>query len=298
MQRFLSWKSLRTERGEIPASIPSTPTDGAASPDSGAAAPDGGATGGGAAPAPASFFDPSALPDELKPQWSSMHRAYTKKLEEVKGVKDRAAQVDRFYTDADYAKQVVMERAQQLGLTLNAAGPSPQSPQVSSELVELAKQHLSPELHWMAPQHAAATMAILDRVLGPDKAAQKAKEQTSRQRAYQDASKELSGKAPAWAEHESEMLEVLEFIRSEETRHPRFGNKLEMLYNLATGNAAAVQAATQRMSAAGQARTSTGQSARSVIPNYESKIREAKNTREAFALAAKAAEEELTRTGQ
>ena len=298
MRRFVSWTSLRNQRGDIPSALPGTAPEDAASPDPGAAATDGGATGGGAAPAPTSFFDPSALAEELKPQWSSMHRAYTKKLEEIRGVKDRAAQVDRFYTDADYAKQVVMARAQQLGLMLNPATASPASPQVPSELVELAKQHLSPELHWMAPQHAAATMAILDRVLGPEKAAQKAKEQTSRQRAYQEASRDLSGKAPAWGEHESDMLEVLEFIRSEETRHPRFGNKLEMLYNLATGNAAAVQAATQRMSAAGQARTTTGQSARSVIPNYESKIREAKNTHEAFALAAKAAEEELTRSGQ
>jgi len=58
-----------------------------------------------------SFISPKDLPDEVKPHWRRMHRAYTKFREGAGEMEKKAALVDRFNTDQDFTLQVIQEAA-------------------------------------------------------------------------------------------------------------------------------------------------------------------------------------------
>ena len=84
---------------------------------------------GGSAPAASdqdAFFDPANLPPELQDQWKRMQGAYTKKMQKLAGAREAASIVERFNSDPDYARQIILQRAQQMGLSL---GQPPQQGQ-------------------------------------------------------------------------------------------------------------------------------------------------------------------------
>lgn len=258
---------------------------------------EGASSEGSEAPPQESFFDPSQLSPELKKQWSSMHRAYTKKLEGFKQAQDKALAYDRFYSDDDFRLQTLQQAAQQLGYNFSKAQPGNTGQPVASggesapaDLVERVRSRLDPSLQWMAQSLADAQYEAMRAVIGPRE--QREEQERARQRhdQYQELAEELSEKVPGWEEHEEEMLELLDFIKSDKMRHKRFGSKLNLLHGIVTGNASAISEATRRMAESAKNRTVSGGISRSSAPNYEDRIRKAKTNQEAFKIAAQEAE--------
>lgn len=247
-----------------------------------------------------SFIDPSQLPEELKPHWKRMHRSYTKRLEEIKSVKDKAAMVDRFNTDSEFAIQTIQSRAAQLGIGLTKAQAADIAQSGAStnggapaEFIKAMEDQLEPELKWAAKSLASSVWTANQMALEPMKKKNIQERDTQRAEEYEQLSEKLTGKAPGWEEHEDDMLELLDFVKSEKMSHKRFGSKLELLHNLVTSNASAIKEATRRMSEAGRNRTSTGTTSRTSSPNIEDRVKKAKTNQEAWDIAAKHALEEL-----
>lgn len=133
--------------------------------------------------------------------------------------------------------------------------------------------------------------------MAPGEARQAEDRRTQRREQYDELSEALTEIAPGWEEHEEEMLALKQFLESDQLTHKQFGSKLVLLYNLATGNAAAVKTATKRMVDAGRHRVASGQPVRPQPVDISEKVRGAKTTNEAWDIAAKHAVEELERHG-
>jgi hypothetical protein len=246
---------------------------------------------------PQSFIDPGQLPAELKPHWTRMHRAYTKALEKARGGSSEAeGLVKRFWSDGEYAAQILQQRAAQLGYRLSKADARAIAQQGAQPGTSPAADDdglLPPELKWMQP--------TLDRYiearLGPERQRTQAKEVSARSAEYDEIAEELAETAPGWEAHEDDMLELLSFLQGRDMRHRRWGSKLALLHNLVTGQAHAVATLARRTADAARARTTTGQPGRSVAPNLSEQIRKAPTNEHAWELAAKAGEEEARRRG-
>ena len=244
-----------------------------------------------------SFFDPSKLSDELKPQWKKMHGAYTKKMQEFAATSKKAALVDQFNSDPATAIAIIQQRAQQLGYTLSkaqaadiATGQAQMPGQAAPEnLVALIKSRLSPELQFMATDLANAAWVSQQAMMAPMKQEQAQKEAEERESEYDDHVTRLSEKYPGWEAHEDEMDGIMAFMESRKLTHPKYGSKLELLYKLASGDGAAIAEATNRMSNAARNRVNTGVVNRASIPNIEDRVRKAPNTKEAWEIAKEAA---------
>ena len=255
-----------------------------------------------------SFIDVSQLPDELKPHWKRMHGAYTKAQQRFRDAGEKAALVDRFNTDPAFMLQTVQQAAAQLGYQMVKAGdgtvaaaqpPAGQPGQAPTppQLVEAVRSRLDPSLHWMADSLASAMWAGMQMTMAPGEERQANERRTQRREQYDELSDALTEVAPGWEEHEDEMLELKQFLESDQLSHKRFGSKLALLYNLATGNAAAVTTATRRMVDAGRHRVTSGQPTRPQVVDVSEKVRGAKTNDEAWDIAAKHAVEELQRQG-
>lgn len=307
---------LRSERGEVGTAEgepTGDPGEGTTAPPSDAPPAETPATDDGdkteaapETPAEESFVDPATLPPELKAHWKRMHGSFTKRMQEVREIKDKAGSYDRFFSDPAYAKQIVAAIAPQLGLQFapqadrangNGATATPPASDVPRELVEAVRTHLPEELKWMAEGNAAAFWAANKLTLAPVLQKQKQDEIARRTSEYEALATELSEAVPTWEDREGEMSELLDFIKSDQLRHPKFGNKLQVLFNAVTGGAQAVQEASRRMSQAARSRTTTGRPATSTIPNIAERTKAAKSDQEAWDIAAKAAIEQIRGTG-
>lgn len=252
-----------------------------------------------------SFIDPSELPEELKPHWKRMHRAYTKSMQGRKELQDKAALVDRFGSDPAFALQTIQQAAQQMGYSLTKA----QAAQVAEtaaasvgggapqELVAAVRAQLNPELQWMAPALANTQWVAMQMQMAPMQKEREQERISRRNEEYGALAEELGEQAPGWEEHEDDMDELLTFLRSDSMKHRKYGSKLALLHGIVTGNASAIASAVRRMGEAGRNRTGTGQVSRSTGPNIEKRVREAKTTQDAWDVAAKHAVEELERHG-
>src|SRR3972149_88297 len=231
----------------------------------------GAITGKEAPPKEESFITPSELPEELKPHWKRMHRAYTKVMEGHKQLEEKAALVDRFGTDPGFALQTIQQAAQQMGYSLTKA----QAAQVvesaaasvgggaPAELVEAVKARLSPELQWMAKSLADTQWVGMQMQVAPIQKEREQERVTRRNQEYQELAEELGEQAPGWEEHEDDMEELLTFLKSDRMKHRKFGSKLTLLHGIVTGNASAVASAVRRVGEAGRNRSGTGQGRRS-----------------------------------
>ena len=234
------------------------------------------------------------LPDELKTEWEKhrkgMQRSYTKVLEKLRAreaeLNERAGKyenVDKFYSDKDFATQVVQTWAKENGYELQGgkgAGATVTSSDIPKRLLDAAESSLPPELKWMAPHLAkfqATAMAPLTKE--KEQQAQKAREVEI------DASlEELSQDNPGWEEHEDDLLELLEFMRSDNLSHKRFGSKPKLLLGLLTGNANAIKEATNRMRQAVKHKATTPAPG-SGLSNIADRVRKAKDSRSAWEIA-------------
>ena len=232
--------------------------------------------------------------------YGKMQTAYGKSREELKAGREAASQIREFYQNPAYRRQVLQQFANELGQTSTATKPGAQAP---ATLVEKIKSSLAPELQWMAPSLADANWTVMQETIAPLQQQQAQREQQSLESAYDGAATALSQKFPGWEESEDEMGTVYDWLVDKQSNytHPKYGNKLEALYKLTqmiTGNTGLMRAeALRATSEASRARTVTGQAGRPAQENTTEKIRVARTPREAFALAAKAAEDEMRKSG-
>ena len=238
-------------------------------------------------------LDPRKLDAALQPIFKRMQAAYTKRMQGVAEIREKAAVVDRFYNDANFAHQTLAQWAAQNGYTLAPVGAGQQQPQARGGnanapafLVEQFKANLQPELHWMAEPLANAMAASMQGMLAPVFQQQTAQQQQAREKDWDKSAAELSGVAPGWEEQEDAMSELFDFMRSPEQYHPTYGSKLQMLYDLATAKAASLKKAQARVAQAGKnLPTSTARSGRSGA-GIEDQIRKA-SSKDAWAMAVK-----------
>lgn len=249
------------------------------------------------APQEESFISPNDLPDELKPHWKRMHRAYTKRLEEIKSVRDKAAMVDQFQTDRNYALREIAAWAAQNGYNLSPVGQPNQQVQGQQgnrlqppqQLVDAVRAQLPPELQWMAESQAASQWAAMQMMFQPVMQQQQQQQRQQVLAEYDRAANELSQTVPGWESHESEMDKLLQFMQSPSVYHPEFGSKIALLYNMVNGNAAAIRETTNRFNKAVKNRVGSSASGGRAVSNLADRIKKAPNNNDAWAMAANAA---------
>jgi hypothetical protein len=236
-------------------------------------------------------LDPRKLDPALQPIFKRMQAAYTKRMQSVASIQEKAQIVDRFYNDAEFARQTLAQWAQQNGYQLTQANGQAQPQQraqagdVPAYLVEAYKANLDPALHWMAEPQAKAMWESMQRMLAPVFQQNEQMTQKARETEWQRTADELAELAPGWEEHEDTMGELFDFMRSKELVHPTFGSKLQMLYDLATAKAASLKQAQGRVAQAGKNRVSSSRGTSS-RPNIDQDIRKA-STQDAWKLAVK-----------
>ena len=249
-------------------------------------------------------LDPTKLPPEIQPIFKKMQGAYTKRMQEAAEWKRQAEIVERFRNDRDFGFQTVAQWAAQNGYSIAPVGqshPQAQQPtyqqqpgQPDPQIVEAFKKNLPPELHWMAESTAPALQAAVQQLLAPVvQQLQQTQQQSTRQvmeREWDTLADELSNVAPGWEEHEQEMAQLLDFFQGAQMKHPKYGSKHQLLYNLVTGNAAATAQVTRRMQQAATNRPASGMTTGRTSNNIQDRIRQAKSSQDAFRLAAQAAE--------
>lgn len=250
-------------------------------------------------------LDPTKLPPEIQPIFKKMQGAYTKKMQEAARWREQAGVVDRFYNDRDFAFQTLAQWAAQNGYSISPVGAQhPQAQpatqqygrqgQATAQIVEALKANLPPELQWMAESQAPAITTAVQALLQP--LVQQLTQQTTSvqrqvmEREYDTLAAELSDKAPGWEEHEGDMAELLDFLQGQQLKHPKFGSKHQLLYNLVTGNAAAEANVVKRMNNAAKNRPSSGMTTGRTVSNLAERVMKAKSSQDAFRLAAQAAE--------
>lgn len=271
---------------------------GATVPEETAADGQGATEGHESQPTEETFFDPASLPDELKTQWKRMQGTFSRRMNEIKGMKDAADLVQRFNNDPDFAAQVIQQRAAQLGLNLGRQTTAPTSTpptqqEPPTEFVEAMRQQFPEELQWMVPYQAKAWWAANQKAIEPIMQKLSAHDQTRADELWAEAESAMDEKYPHWRDDEDALAELTTFLRSPQLRHAKYGNKIEILWKALKGEALGVSEATRRMSQAGRNRVSTGSSLRATTDNVTERVKQAKTSNEAFRIAAQAALDEM-----
>jgi hypothetical protein len=261
-----------------------------------------------AAPHEESFIDPSQLPDELKAHWKRMHGAYTKTREELKRGREAYSEVQKFYSDPDYQDRILRQVATQRGYQIvdprqqaqaSSSAPTSSQPagQAPQEFVQKIEARLAPELKWMAKSLADAQWEGIQPLI------QERHQETQSKHAqdYEAAASELGNKFPGWEAEEDNMSELLGFLQGKSMRHPKFGNRLEVLYKasqlLAGHQGHVVQEYGKRTAEAARSRTVSSNAARPSLENYSEQIRKAPKSSDAWEIAQKVAIEEARKMG-
>ena len=253
------------------------------------------------------FLDDETIMDkiratpELDHVFRKMQGAYTRKTQGIAKVRDAAQIVERFNTDPEFARQTILQRAGQLGLSLGqpaqAGTPQQTAQSLPPQLVEAVKANLSPELQWMAPALAASQWAGMQMALQPIQQQQAQTQQSTRDQEYDTLAAQLSEKAPGWEQHEDDMDGLLSFLQSPKMMDRRWGSKLELLHRLTVGDGQATAEAARRMGLAAKSRSVAGSPVATAAPNIAEQVRKPKQNQDAWDAAAKFALSELARQG-
>jgi len=263
--------------------------------DAGSTAP---AEGAEPAPQQETFFDPKTLSPELQVQWKKMQGAYTKRMQQASGWREKADLVDRFNTDPAVRRQILQQYANELSQQSATAQPQAMPANSSTpppEFVQAFKANLAPELQWMAEGQAKSFWQAQQLAMQPYLQQLQEQQVSTRASEWDSLAEQLP---PGWEEHEDEMADVLTFLESPALRHPVFGSKLQLLYRLATGEAAATSQAIERMGAAAQNRVNgRGGAGQRVENNVTDRIMKSRSIRDAVQIAGRAAIEQLEAKG-
>lgn len=238
----------------------------------------------------------AALPPELQQEARALRKryqaAYTKKTQNLADLRRKAEVVDRFQSDPAFRQQV-LQRAQEMGITRSATkAEDGKPPSVPPALIEARKRTLPPEMHWLAENLALGDFQILSALhkqyIEPLATQLSSASEERRDMEYRQAEESFAGGHPGWESAEDDMVEVLEYLKSPALSHPRFGNKLELLYSLATRDKSAtkaVQSAIERTAQAAKNKSvTTASSGRGTTSNLEERIRKAPTDNEAWDL--------------
>lgn len=238
---------------------------------------------------------------ELNQVFTKMQGAYTRKTQSLAKVRDAAQIVERFNSDPDFARQTILQRAQQLGLNLASPGQQPgmqgAAKTMPPELVEAIKNNLSPELQWMAPALASSQWAGMQMALKPIEEQQAQTRNSTRDQEYESLASQLSEKAPGWEAHEDDMNGLLSFLQSDKMSDRRWGSKLDLLHKLVSGDGQATAEAARRMGQAARSRNPAGAPMATPQTNIAEQVRKPKNMHDAWDIAAKHALSEMARQG-
>jgi hypothetical protein len=235
-------------------------------------------------------LDPRKLDPALQPIFKRLQASYTKKMQAASQIQEKASIVDRFYNDPTFAHQTLAQWAATNGFQLTRGGQAEQGQQqangnVPAYLVEAFKKNLDPALHWMAEPQANAMWSAMQGMLNPVFQQQQQQTQRQKEQEWQKSADELGQLAPGWEEHEDVMGDLFDFLRSPELHHPKYGSKLQMLYDLATAKAASLKQAQGRVAQAGKNRVSSSRS-NGARPNIETEMTKA-SPQDAWKLAVK-----------
>lgn len=186
------------------------------------------------APEEPTFFDPSAIAEELKPAYKQMQAAFTKKMQGISGHKQKIEAYDNFMRDPIGQMQQV---AQQYGYSLSRA----QAAQAVQDQ-QAQNQNWEPqtwdEVMTKAEERAEQRiMAKLQPFLGN---VQKVTAQT--------IDRQLSEIDPQWRTYEDDMRSMLQ-------QHPTLVNDVSMLYKLSVPEEVLTSRAVQQALAKFQSKT-------------------------------------------
>jgi len=225
-------------------------------------------------------------PAEEEPQESEISP------EQVASWKTQAANYERFANDPDFARQVVLARAAQLGLQV--APPqqpqAPKAPAMPTGYVEQIADTLDQPMKFLAPQIAKATWEATQAALEPVRQQQQQQVQRQQSETYEGMVRELAQESPGWERYEDEMLDILTFLKDSfnggKMSHPKHGNVLRLLYRMASGDGAAIAQANRRQAQAvrNQTRTSSAAS-RGEGPDLQMLLGKAKTSQDKWAMA-------------
>lgn len=240
------------------------------------------------------------LPQELQRHAKALKKrlvgAYTRKTQDLAEIRRRAEFADRFESDPQFRADVIRQYAGQSGSPPTAPPTAQGSTQVPAQYVELRKRTLPQELHWMAEHLAMGDyqrdLAMYQGYIHPLQQRYETSQREAATREYQRVEAEFAEHNPGWDAHEDDMVDVLNFLKSPNLNHPRWGNKIELLYRLATADKQESQAVVQALERTAQAaknKTITGSGGRTIAPNIEDRVRKAATDREAWDLAKQAA---------
>lgn len=304
-----AWKALCNEHGQIPGSVSDEPSTDAPAADEPAPAepsaepaadPAPGDPGEPAAKATDTFFDPKTLPPELQVHWKKMQGAYTKRMQQAADWRQKAELVDRFNTDPSIRRQIFQQYQAELAALQGQTptGPGTQTPAAGAppaEFVKAFRDNLPPELQWMAESQAKSVWAAQQMAMAPYVQQLQNQQVNTRASEWDQMAEQMP---PGWEEHEDEMAEVLDFLESPSFKHPVYGNKLQLLYRLVTGDATAATQAIERMGAAAQNRmVGRGGQGQRVEQNLTDRIMKTRSIRDAVQLAGRAAMEKMESQG-
>ena len=237
----------------------------------------------------------AALPQELQREVKSLKKrllgAYTQKTQQLAELRRKADFSDRLQSDESLQRELYQRLHQQFGQQPPASGQPPTVP-APAQYVQLRKQTLPAELQWMAESLAQGDyqrdLAIYQGYIQPLQGQLQDSKKETLDREYKTVETAFAERNPGWDAHEDTMVELLDFLKAPTLTHPTFGNKLELLYRVVTGDtteAKAVQKVFEKTAEAARARSVTSSGGRSSAPNLEQRIRDRKlSDAEAWAL--------------
>lgn len=235
---------------------------------------------------------------ELDHVFKKFQSSYTKKMQQAADWRQKAELVDRFNTDPATRRQILQQYANELQQQSATAQPQATAANGSTmppEFVNAFKANLPAELQWMAEGQAKSFWQAQQIAMQPYVQAQQEREVSSRASEWDGLAQQLP---PGWEAHEDEMADMLNFLRSDQNHHPTLGNKLQLLYKLATGEAQATTNAIERMGAASKNRvTGRGGAGQRVEQNTNDRIMKSRSIRDAVQIAGRAAMEKLEGAG-
>lgn len=241
-----------------------------------------------------------ALPQELQREAKALKKrllgAYTRKTQDLADIRRRAEFADRFETDPDFRTQVIREYGLHPQPTGQQVPPPTGQVQVPPQYVQMRRNTLPEQMQWLAESLALGDfqrdVALYQGYIQPLQQRYEDGQQNQAQREYEAAVTAFSDQQPGWDEHEDDMVDLVEYLKSPSLTHPRWGSKHALLYRIVTGNdqePKIVQKVMERTAQAIRNKSVTGGGGRTTTPNIEERVKTAKTEREAWDLARAAA---------